>query len=286
MKRVIVLTNNENRKSIFLQDFEQSKSKLKLKLKFEFELKFEIFSLWNTDKKLNDYIGIMDGIIIVVDDVIMGNISPRIEKIVKNNPNTPMIFVLEVISQRGFPKLQEVVGKLCNEHRRLYIIPGARSLGSATTDASTWFGQLVMNAIPQNPSTSTSTTIDASDMANHFQNCTLRLELWDHYARLKIIHYALTKFGLENTAKPNSWLCTHWKKYEMSIGHGNLWHYTLVRFWVLIIDNLRKNHYQSFDELYQNNPIIHNDLLYKKYYSDDVILNPRSRIVWFAPNLR
>ena len=123
-------------------------------------------------------------------------------------------------------------------------------------------------------------------MAQQFQSGTMPLHIWDHYGRLRIVDYSLMKYGYANTIDPNGWLCKHWKSYKTTIGHGDLWHYSLTRFWINIIYNLQtKNKYKTFDELYKNNPNIHTGSLFKKYYSDDVIFTPKARNEWVQPNL-
>lgn len=108
----------------------------------------------------------------------------------------------------------------------------------------------------------------------------------DHYGRLKIVDYAIMTYGYKGAIDSNGWLCTNWKKYKKSIGHGNLWNYSLTRFWINILYNLQvKNNYKSFDELYTNNSIIHNGKLFQQYYSNDVLFSDNAKNNWVPPNL-
>src|SRR5438046_9672841 len=96
----------------------------------------------------------------------------------------------------------------------------------------------------------TSTNIPIQLLAKEFQDCTLKLDLWNHYGRLRIVYYSLINYGFKNSIDQNGWLCKNWIKYKTSIGHGNLWHYTLTRFWINILYNLLvKNKYKNFNEL-------------------------------------
>ncbi len=86
--------------------------------------------------------------------------------------------------------------------------------------------------------------------------------------------------------RPTS-LCTNWKKYKTSIGHGNLWHYTLTRFWANVLYNLQKNyHYKTFKELYDSHPNIQIGSMFNEYYSEDVLFTDYARHNWVSPNLK
>ncbi len=132
-----------------------------------------------------------------------------------------------------------------------------------------------------------SRSISTKELVILFEKCKLPLELWDHYGRLRIVSYAITKYGFQKAFEQDSWLCMVWKKYKTSIGHGHLWHYTLTRFWGNIIYNLhKKGIYSSFDELYDKNPEIHFGKLFQKYYTNDVLFSKDARNHWVPPNLK
>ena len=139
---------------------------------------------------------------------------------------------------------------------------------------------------PQSISTDryTESTIPIKQMANEFEQCTLPLEMWNHYGRLKIVYYSLCKYGFTDTINPNEWLCTNWIKYKTSIGHGNLWHYTLTRFWASIIYKLMQS-YKNFNDLYTNNPEIQSGQYFKKFYTDSILFTPYAKTNWVPPNL-
>lgn len=133
----------------------------------------------------------------------------------------------------------------------------------------------------------TSKTIPISEMAKQFEEGTLPMALWDHYGRLRIVHYALMQYGYKAASDPNEWLCTSWRAYKTSINHGHLWHYTLTRFWMTILYDLQNKYkYQSFDDLYNAHPEIHSGSFFKSYYTDDVLFTPNARANWVYPNLR
>ena len=156
--------------------------------------------------------------------------------------------------------------------------PNTKTIVSTTNEA--------LNKPKVQPRSYTSRTIPMKLMAKKFDDCKLELELWDHFGQLKLVDYAIGTYGYVNTMDPNGWLCITWKRYIKSIGHGHLWNYTLIRFWTKILYTLQvENQYETFAELYNNNPQIHNRRFFQHYYSNDVIFSPRARTHWVLPNL-
>jgi len=133
----------------------------------------------------------------------------------------------------------------------------------------------------------TSHTIDISTMVRKFMDLSLDLHLWDHYGRLRIVHYSLTNYGYQNTINPQGWLCTHWKRYKASIGHGHLWHYTLTRFWATLLSRIiNTQHHSTFNKLYRNNPFLHQGKLFQQYYTPKLLFTNKARNTWVPPDLR
>ena len=119
-----------------------------------------------------------------------------------------------------------------------------------------------------------------------FEDNTLPITFWDHYGRLRIVFFSILHYGYKNTIDQNGWLCTNWKKYKHSIGHGNLWNYTLTRFWTNILYCIQRRHkFKTFKELYDRFPKIHYGSLFKDFYSNDIIFSDRARKTWIPPNL-
>lgn len=153
--------------------------------------------------------------------------------------------------------------------------------------AITWYhNQLIKPRSVIKPAT-TSVTISTPDLAKQFALNTLPISIWDHYGRLRIVHYALTTYGLADTVNPTGWLCTNWRAYKSSINHGHLWNYSLTRFWIHVIcDLLNKKTYGTFHDFYTANPFIHDGKLHQSYYSDDVIFSAQAKSTWVPPNLQ
>jgi len=316
--KVVVLMDNENRNSRFLEDLGKSDSYLtwgrylcrsptQAEIDSYVVFNFETFGLLTLDHKLDDYIKSMDGIIILIDYLSFGNnMFQRIKEILQQCPDLPVLIVMEkyVPYKINGDPLQYFKEMTSSAHRKSCFIDFSDMQSSVITDIKKheadnaqinsykkWFSELVKNRTGDVINSVankelTSVNISTNDLVNKFQNLTLSMNLWDHYGRLRIVYYSIMTYGLEGSIDPSGWLCTNWKRYKTSIGHGNLWHYTLTRFWINILYGLQmKNKYKNFKELYDNNPQIHNGKFVKNYYSDDVLFSDRARNVWVPPNL-
>jgi hypothetical protein len=288
MKNVIVLMDNEYKRYEFLRDLGMT-----IQPKFMCMqiiptkiFDFVTFGLFVQDKKLDNYIQTRDGIIIVVDSM---NLKPdTLNKIKMRLSLISKIPVLIVIENYQLYKIDksviEYLNKIANTCYVKHFVVHDRE---SANESKIWFNNLVTAQESTDRKIKyTSTTIPIKTMALQFQNETLDIELWDHYGRLKIVYYAIITYGYSEAINPNGWLCSNWKKYKTSIGHGHLWHYTLTRFWATVLYILLSSHYKSFDELYKNNPQIQKGSLFKEYYSDDVLFTPHARNNWIAPNLK
>jgi hypothetical protein len=315
MKQVIVLVDNELLQSKLLHDVDFGTidtnrwmcavHKPNIKKVFM----FQTFGLIVDDIKMDNFMSTKDGIVMVVNpSTVNKSIVNRVVTIVQNNTHIPIMIYLEdnvkkqepIINKPWSLSSEEIKNKqqmdLQNNITTQFknIIEQLSKKYSNfkyfydTSLANNWFNSAVDRDNPNKKEVKlTSTNIDSNMMAEQFQNETLPLHIWDHYGRLRIVHYSLMKYGYKNTIDQSGWLCTNWKAYKTSIGHGDLWHYSLTRFWVNVIYNLQiKNNYKSFDELYNNNPSIQNGSLFKKYYSDNVIFTPKARMEWVEPDLK
>jgi hypothetical protein len=144
-----------------------------------------------------------------------------------------------------------------------------------------WFIEQ-MNKLATKKNVPSHSAITDAQLVDMFESSVLPLMPWDHYGRLRIVHYALTKYGFDNTIDQNGWLCSNWKKYKKTIGHEHLWNYTLTRFWIEIVEGLRKNH-PMYSELYQHNPKIHNGNLHKEFYTNETLFSQLARDNWIPP---
>lgn len=317
MKQVIVLVDDELQQSKLLHnDFGTIDHNKWLCIAHKPNIQkvfiFQTFGLLINDKKMDEYMHIKDGITIIVNsEKINKNIIDRIKTISLNNQHIPILLYLDdtMVNSNASTKMQceKPWALSSNEIKEKQLINSQNELTKQfkiiieqlsskfnnfkyftdTYTANNWFNDAVNKSNPNKKEIKiTSTTINSDVMVQQFQNATLPLQIWDHYGRLRIVHYSLMKYGYANTIDQNGWLCKHWKIYKTTIGHGNLWHYSLTRFWVNIIYNLQqKNNHKTFDELYNANTFLHNGSLFKKYYSDDVIFTQKARNEWIPPNL-
>lgn len=139
-------------------------------------------------------------------------------------------------------------------------------------------------SLPRKPKVLSSKEMSTESLVSQFNERTLPISAWDHYGRLRIVTYSLKKYGYEATIQPDGWLCTTWRAYKTSIGHGNLWNYSLTRFWANILWSILQKQRCKFSEMWERYPVIQNGSLHKDYYSS-VIFTPRAKEGWVPPDL-
>jgi hypothetical protein len=310
LKSVVILTNCDRKPFLFLNNLgiytpitepgmcmQRTPTRL---------FNYQMFNILVSDNKLADYLTTRNGIIILVDE-LNEKIVQRINHVIGPNADIPILIVLE-----SSDDYQNILQKSIHSPNHLYVhIKNANDI----TNSHAWFNSMLTQVLqtplppvvtsPSNtPTKFTSDTIPTTILVDQFQNRTLPLEIWDHYGRLRIVYYALRTYGLNNTIDKNGWLCTNWIRYKTSIGHGDLWHYSLTRFWAHILFNImyRFNYshesvgkvaysgvltekYDSFKNLYNDNPIIHSGRLFEKYYTRERLFSPHSRDNWVEPDL-
>lgn len=132
-------------------------------------------------------------------------------------------------------------------------------------------------------------TIDK--LVHLFENTQLPLENWTHKTQLSIILYSIRKYGYENSIDEKSWLMLNWKKYifnVMNLEYNTYWHYSLIHFWVNILNKYANYPNVPFDHIYMSDQLawIRNPELWKYYYTKDVLFSPHARDCWVEPDLR
>lgn len=286
-KNIILLTNNEHKKFDFLVELGQERGPttspyMCMSYSLYTIFLYQKFNIMVSDDKLIDYTTSRDGIIILVDTV-NEQITRNVSNILNKNITKPILIIL----QANYNHNNQLEKLVKSSMHRYYYLPDTKFLtdDSNGIEAKTWFNSMLKKSQPIPKPKLTSVNIPIKEMADKFVKCTLPLEMWDHYGRLRIVYYSLKTFGIADTISPDGWLCTNWRKYKTSIGHGNLWHYTLTRFWAEIIYILMPK-YPNFRELYNDNPDIQNGSLHQKYYTADVLFNANARIQWVEPNLK
>ncbi len=274
MKEVIVLTDNECKRSEFLENLGMSKQEpwmcmqiVKTKL-----FVYQTYSIFNTDSKIIDFINSKDGVIILFSKPTE-LLLQRIEFIEKGLENIPTVFVQDSLE---LPSLVNL-----GPNRKLFnYVPENIGYGHGE-NPETW----LLNQMNKSQKViKTSNEITDDQLITLFESSTLPMNLWSHYNRLKIVYYSLRKYGYFDTIDQYGWLCMTWKKYKKTIGHEHLWNYTLTRFWIEILEGLWFASFMNFDQMYLINPIIHNGNLHKEYYTNEVLFTEIAKNSWIVPD--
>ena len=296
MKHVIVLMDNENRRSYFINDslgrdpalsllcMRPSQAMIDARTYF----KFDVFGLFVDDDKLNDYISSRNGIIISIDidNFIRNkdNFMTRITEILESHQTLP---IAVVIDSRQFGKtinFDDIINwfneKLSHKYHKLFVFDNSYN---KKKEIIYWFNSELEQNMSKKLKIITSETINAKDLMDKFADGTLEIELWNHYGRLRVVWCSIVRFGFDQSIDPDGWLCNSWKKYKISIGHGDRWNYTLTRFWITLLYNIQKKYnYKSFKTLYDSTPYIHSGKLFEEYYTRE-IFSDQARQSWIEP---
>ena len=282
---------------------------------------FEVFGLFTKDQKLTNFLQFHDGIIISIDSKnVQKNPNlfiSRINNIINENSNIPVATVIDNDDSMT-SNTRQTVNKLLEDIIRtdiseIFIVNYSSDLSGLMqsdniSDVNKWINttlkktnnkfnkykitnnrtndNYVINKrkqIKEKTKILTSNTINANTLMRLFDDATLPIDVWDHYGRLRVVWCSIIKFGFEKTIDPKGWLCTAWKRYKTSIGHGDKWNYTLTRFWINIINGIQESaKYRTFRELYKNNPRIHSGKLFLEYYGNE-IFSDHAKNNWIQP---
>lgn len=321
MKQVIVLMDNENRQSDYVNSRSLGKDpylSTMCRMPTQAELNgakkftYEVFGLFTNSKKLDDFLKTHDGIIISIDSENFRKdpnlFISQLKKVTDQNHTTPIVIVVDHEQSEKQSVFVEKLRDLCEKHlqknvlHKVFIKPYVRETVYGETkfivfdgkydDALSidmWFNNQLYSknktndAKPICNNSLTSRTINATQLMDEFYKETLPIELWDHYGRLRVVWCSIIRFGFEETIRPDGWLCSSWKRYKTSIGHGDKWNYTLTRFWVNILTGIQESgKYKTFNELYDNNPKIHSGKLFMEYYGNE-IFSDEAKNSWVKP---
>ena len=274
---------------------------------------FECFNLFFcNDELVSKNIATKDGIIIVIENINQ-NIEIYIDDVINNNNNKSILILFaagELASSNGnqvslpdnIKLLKELSKKYSNEkviisiaqeklnkeyqdthkHQQFKHLEFININSSANSPTELFMRRLKMNEINEFEINS----INCSDKSfvKAFNDTELPIRFWDHYGRLRIVFLSLKMFGYDETIKKESWLCTKWIKYKTRIGHEHLWNYTLTRFWLEILQELKIKHkYENFEDLYKNHKDIHFGSYFKKFYTNEILFSDQARSEWIPP---
>lgn len=323
MKKVIVLMDDENRQSNYVNKYSLGKNPMlamlcrtqtKAEMENSNEFIYEVFGLFTDDKKLDDFLLKHDGLIVSIDtENFKKNSNLYLTQLLKLNnktQNIPLAIVFDHNQKIKNDKLLNEIKISCknilndNSSHEVFIVGYTVENYSIAPEKinfnyefhfngeiNRWFITQLRNskklttlALNNKMSTKiTSKNIKAIQLMNAFYNTSLPIDLWDHYGRLRVVWCSIIKFGFEETIKKDGWLCSSWKKYKTSIGHGDKWNYTLTRFWINVLAGIQETgKYKSFSQLYEANPKIHSGKLFMEYYGTE-LFTEEAKNNWIKP---
>ena len=121
-------------------------------------------------------------------------------------------------------------------------------------------------------------------LIDQFINMTLPDSMFDHYNKLRLIYYAILKYGIRPTLNYDSWVFSKFREYDKK----DEWSYTNSKFYCLYIwALLKKNNYIniSFETLVEKHPELDDvDLIYD-YYNKKDLENQYCKRDWVEPTI-
>ncbi|AYV75730.1 MAG: hypothetical protein Terrestrivirus2_238 [Terrestrivirus sp.] len=301
--QVVILMDDEKRKSCILEKlsgepYRDLSTLCSIPMPTNSDFTYKRYGLVSEDDKLTKFAHSRDGIIFLLD---AKKYNPKFEQRIKHIAITcPKKIPIMIYIENGVDNKYNFNDISINKFVKYFIDETPVSVYSSVTKANDWFVNK-MNTMNVTEGLSKPTEVKTlpklselikSDndkiiiaKVKQFLDCTLPLEEWDHKTRLMIVYYSLRKYGLLNSLDKTGWLCTSWKMYKESIGHADLWHYTLTCFWVKMI-NRSMSRYPDFESLYVNNKDLQSGRLFTQYYSNEVLFTDLARNSWIAPNIK
>ena len=243
------------------------------------------------DKKIDEYARSRDGIIISINDMAKVK-ENRIDKIIKENEDKPILIVMfdkNIGHVRNLQKYRSDKNHIISLDLNTTNYFDEKELMEqyrVIDNSKKWFVEKMDNNTVSlsKDNTLNSKTIDMDEMVRQFENKTMPIKLWNHYGRLRMVLYSLKKYGFKDTVDYDSWLCKTWRAYKTSIGHKNLWNYSLTRFWACILYKLYKTD-KSKDISYwmETKDFLSNGNLHKDFYDFNVLFSDYARENWVEP---
>lgn len=246
------------------------------------QIRHQIFSLKVTDSKINDYIKTKEAIIIILDDKIYSEeINNRIKYIINENPKTPILFIFDNIKMNMINDPNEYIKNFVAENRKAFYY-SENSINK--NEPMTWLNYF-LKKIEKKDSIGQNEYSD-EELITLFHIQQLPMKNWNHKERLRIVWIHLVKYGYNNCINQNGILCKNWKKYKNSIGHSELWNYTITRFFIELLFPLTKK-YNSLNQIWENMNFGHlkDGKLFLKYYTRDALFSEKAKNEYILPNI-
>jgi len=286
-KFVTVLIDDEQRQSGFFNGLGELEQHSKLFI-------YHTYGIMVQNHKLRSLMISSNGLILMIDCQNLSNtVIDRVIDITRDMSDKPIMIIIEKTVKFDLKfdpcKLFDIVTNV--PHRKAFMIDHTERMVKWEYELPrAWFNDQLRTFMPLIPlipysERPTSENIRTTELVHQFENCSVPLDVWNHYSKLRLIHYSLSIYGYDRTIDPKGWLCTHWKNHEISINRADLWNYSITKFWVTVIATIqRKYKYKTFNEMYIKNLNLHNGALYKEYYSDDRIFTEYAKSNWVPPD--
>lgn len=260
--------------------------------------RYETFKLNVDDTKLTNYVNAKDGIMIFCD---YKKWNDKLTTILNNNKRKPVFILLQKNDGRDLKAFTDTIRNFYNTHKRKNLVIYGfdynryklfdpkdllHNMGMTIDVAKDQFTRMMMN-VDRKEFDITSRTIDPKEMMNEFENCTMDMRLWDHFGRIKMVYLSLKVKGYNDTIDTNGWLCTNWRKYKTSIGHGDLWNYSLTRMWTEIIKMAIERYPDwTIAKIFDTFDFMQKGSLFKEFYRSETIFSFKARREWIEPDLK
>jgi hypothetical protein len=231
---------------------------------------------------MNDYIKTKEGIIIVLDDKIYSEeINNRIKTIVNENPKTPILFIFDNIKMNMINDPNNYIKNFVSENRKAFFY-SENSINK--NEPMTWLNYILKNS--EKKDSNNSNEYNDDELITLFHTQQLPMKNWNHKERLRIVWIHLVRYGYENCINQNGILCKNWKKYKDSIGHSELWNYTITRFFIELLFPLTKK-YKSLNQIWNDMNFGHlkDGKLFLKYYTRETLFSEKAKNEYIQPNI-
>lgn len=257
----------------------------------QLNFKYKILKLQNFNQKDITKIGKYSGLVIIIDKLDDTNIL-QIESLLNTIGKEPILVVIETIqftsefqsySKSFFQSFGSYIHILFIDTSK---IENAYNIHSIITSQLEKFANLMDEKhrliIADARVFSSSRDYPEWMLVEKFIDLTLPSFILDHYNKLRLMYYAILKYGIKQTLDYDSWIFSKLRENK------NEWNYTNARFYCMYIWMLlKKNNYinVSFETLVENHPELDDENLIYDYYRKKDLDDPYSSTNWIEPTI-
>lgn len=291
LNNIIVLADNKNYNRKFLQIIGMSSGHPYLcSIHIPTKLyTFQQYGLEETDEKIYNHVLSNAGLIIICHINNYSNLFDRISSYTNSIDSIPILIVIEYTDSNNLN-----INMINKPNVRYELFSIATTIINANLynfkqsgkgiDNLNWFNNIVVNYKPN--SINNNQIISLEKLIEKFIDCSLTINEWNHFNRLRIVYFSLVNFGYADSINQSGWLYSNWIKYKNTIGHNHLWNYTLTKFWIDILYKIMlKEPNLIFSQIYSKYTYLSNGNLHKQFYSNEILFSNEARNKWIEPNL-